>query len=113
MTREGPNLHGVFGRKVAEDTSYLKYSLASMYKDITWNEDNLMRFLEDPKKFIPGTKMLFKGLKSVEQRTGKLGTHNHHCLHMCVRIAWDYSTLNTDVLALGHVMFLASWYPII
>ena len=84
MTREGPNLHGVFGRKVAEDTSYLKYSLASMYKDITWNEDNLMQFLEDPKKFIPGTKMLFKGLKSVEQRKG-INTHAQPSLSSHVR----------------------------
>lgn len=66
----GPNLHNVFGRKVASSQNYSKFSLASQYKDIVWTENSLFVFLEAPKKFIPGTKMLFKGLKSADQRKG-------------------------------------------
>ena len=67
---DGPNLHNVFGRKIASSQSYSKFSQAFQYKDIIWTEDSLFVFLEAPKKFIPGTKMLFKGLKSADQRRG-------------------------------------------
>lgn len=35
---------------------------------ITWNEQTLFEYLENPKKFIPGTKMVFAGIKKVEER---------------------------------------------
>ena len=42
-----------------------------MYKDIVWTESNLFQFLHAPKKFIPGTKMVFAGLQSKQERKGK------------------------------------------
>lgn len=35
---------------------------------ITWNKDTLFIYLEDPKKYIPGTKMVFAGLKKPQDR---------------------------------------------
>nr|CAI5841384.1 unnamed protein product [Callosobruchus analis] len=37
-------------------------------KGITWNEDTLFEYLENPKKYIPGTKMVFAGLKKPQER---------------------------------------------
>ncbi len=38
---------------------------------ITWGEDTLFEYLLDPKKYIPGTKMVFAGLKKENERKGK------------------------------------------
>lgn len=38
-------------------------------KAIVWNEKTLNDYLELPKKFVPGTKMAFLGLKKAEDRS--------------------------------------------
>lgn len=35
---------------------------------ITWSKDTLFEYLENPKKYIPGTKMVFAGLKKPQER---------------------------------------------
>ena len=39
---------------------------------ITWGPDTLFVYLEAPKKYIPGTKMVFAGLKKPKERAGKI-----------------------------------------
>ncbi|TIA49188.1 hypothetical protein D6C77_09650 [Aureobasidium pullulans] len=67
----GPNLYGVVGRKTGEAVNY-KYSEATKQKNITWSEDTLVcvlfHYLEDPARCIPGTRMVFDGVKSVKDR---------------------------------------------
>ncbi|XP_016936343.1 cytochrome c-1 [Drosophila suzukii] len=63
----GPNLGGIVGRKSGTAPGY-KYTEANQKKGVTWTEGNLDEYLKDPKKFIPGTKMVFAGLKKAEER---------------------------------------------
>ncbi|MBW0525199.1 hypothetical protein O181_064914 [Austropuccinia psidii MF-1] len=63
----GPNLHGLFGRKSGMAPGY-NYTKANKDKGVVWGEDTLMDYLKDPKKYIPGTKMAFAGLKKEKDR---------------------------------------------
>ncbi|OQR67192.1 cytochrome c-like [Tropilaelaps mercedesae] len=65
--KTGPNLNGLFGRKTGQAAGY-SYTDANKSKGITWNEDTLFEYLRDPKKYIPGTKMVFAGLKKPQDR---------------------------------------------
>lgn len=65
--KTGPNLHGLIGRKTGQAPGF-SYTDANKSKGITWHKDTLFIYLEDPKKYIPGTKMVFAGLKKVQDR---------------------------------------------
>jgi cytochrome c len=56
-------LNGVVGRKAGSYPDY-HYSDANKGSGITWDEATLKEYLEDPKAKVPGTKMIFPGLKS-------------------------------------------------
>ncbi len=55
--------HGVVGRKAGTVPGY-HYSEANENSGITWDEPTLKEYLKDPKAKVPGTKMVFPGLKS-------------------------------------------------
>uniref|UniRef100_A0A2R9AU56 Cytochrome c n=1 Tax=Pan paniscus TaxID=9597 RepID=A0A2R9AU56_PANPA len=59
--KTGPNLHGLFRQKTGQAIG-LSYTDANKNKGITWGEDTLMEYVENPKKYIPGTKMIFADL---------------------------------------------------
>ena len=61
----GPTLHSVVGREAGTVDGF-KYSKAMKESGITWNETTLRAFLTSPKKYIPGYKMPFPGLKKPE-----------------------------------------------
>ncbi|XKL67111.1 hypothetical protein PGB90_010531 [Kerria lacca] len=63
----GPNLYGIIGRKTGQAPGY-KYSDANVSKGIVWSKETLFEYLENPKKYIPGTKMVFAGIKSDKER---------------------------------------------
>ncbi|CCH60887.1 hypothetical protein TBLA_0D03880 [Henningerozyma blattae CBS 6284] len=63
----GPNLHGVFERHSGTMAGY-SYTDANIKADVAWDEENMKAYLENPKKYIPGTKMAFGGLKKQKDR---------------------------------------------
>jgi cytochrome c len=58
----GPVLNGVVGRKSGSYPGYA-YSDANKNSGVTWDEATLMEYLKNPRAKVPGTKMLFPGLK--------------------------------------------------
>ncbi len=68
--RIGPMLNGIVGNEIAsvEDFKYSKAFLAKKEEGLIWTEEALDTYLTKPKKFIPGTKMSFSGLKKEQQR---------------------------------------------
>ena len=63
----GPNLHGVVGRAVAAHEGF-SYSSALKAKGGTWDAAHLDRFLEQPMKYAPGTRMAFAGIIDAADR---------------------------------------------
>jgi cytochrome c len=63
----GPNLSGIFGRKVASKPGY-NYSDPMKAQAFTWDTDHLDKWLTDPKTMVPGTKMTFVGFTDPKDR---------------------------------------------
>ncbi|WP_139247719.1 PQQ-dependent sugar dehydrogenase [Hyphomicrobium sp. CS1GBMeth3] len=63
----GPSLHGVFGRRPSDTEDY-RFSEAMLKLDPRWDAVTLDRFIERPRKFAPGTKMLFQGIADPQDR---------------------------------------------
>jgi cytochrome c len=62
----GPELSGLDGRKSGTAEGY-SYSDANKNSGITWNESQFKEYIKDPKVKIPGTKMIFPGIKNEKE----------------------------------------------
>jgi cytochrome c len=62
----GPKLNGLFGRKAGTIEGY-NYTDANKKSDITWDEATFSEYIKNPRAKVPGTKMVYAGLKD-EQR---------------------------------------------
>ena len=62
----GPVLNGLDGRKSGTVEGF-SYSDANKGSGITWNKDQFLDYIKDPKAKIPGTKMVFAGIKNEKE----------------------------------------------
>jgi cytochrome c len=58
----GPVLNGLIGRKAGTVEGY-NYTDANKGSGITWDEATFSEYIRDPRGKIPGTKMVYAGLK--------------------------------------------------
>lgn len=63
----GPSLAGIHGAKAGSAKGYA-YSAALQASGLTWDDATLDRFLETPMATVPGTKMVYPGLKDPAKR---------------------------------------------
>jgi cytochrome c len=63
----GPELNGLDGRKAGTAPDY-NYSEANKNSGITWNEAVFKEYITDPRAKIPGTKMVFAGIKNDKEK---------------------------------------------
>lgn len=67
----GPHLNDVFGRKAGTLSDFKSFS-PNMKKagadGLVWNDEQMHKYLENPRGLIRGTRMAFPGLKNVTER---------------------------------------------
>merc|ERR1719463_347059 len=61
------------------DLSLVAFSKATKDKSGEWNEETLDKFFLAPKKFIPGTKMVFAGMKKAPDRKDLIAFLKESC----------------------------------
>src|SRR5215510_7681312 len=68
----GPVLNGLDGRKAGAVEGF-SYSDANKNSGITWNEETFKEYIKDPRAKVPGTKMVFAGIKNDKEVTDLWG----------------------------------------
>ena len=71
----GPVLNGLFGRKAGSVEGFI-YSNGNKDSGVTWDEATFAEYIKDPRAKIPGTKMVFAGVKD-EQKIKDLIAYLH------------------------------------
>ena len=72
--KQGPNLFGVIGRQSGQVSGF-KYTDANKGSGITWSNQTMFDYLENPKKYIKGTNMAFPGFKKEQDRADVRAPH--------------------------------------
>ena len=62
----GPELNGLDGRHSGSAPGY-SYSAANKKSGIVWDEQTFKKYIHDPRAMIPGTKMIFPGIKNKKE----------------------------------------------
>lgn len=66
----GPQLNGIVGRPAGavEGFNYSQANKKAGEEGLVWTEENLFKYLENPRAFMPKNKMAFAGLKDEQER---------------------------------------------
>lgn len=70
VNRIGPHLNGLVGRPIGtvEGYDYSDALLEAGVEGAVWSETVLDRFLENPRGYLPGTSMVFRGVRRDDDR---------------------------------------------
>jgi cytochrome c len=66
QNKVGPELNGLDGRKAGTAPNF-EYSDANKSSGITWSERTFEEYIQNPAAKVPGTKMIFPGIKNEQQ----------------------------------------------
>ena len=64
----GPSLHGLWGRHAGSLSSFSRFSPALKSSAVVWSDETLEQWLADPQAFVPGNRMLFRGVPGDQDR---------------------------------------------
>ena len=64
----GPHLNGVVGRDHGASAGFAYSEAMLSRKGTPWSEEEIYKFLKNPKEYMPGTKMGFAGLAKPQDR---------------------------------------------
>lgn len=65
----GPSLAGLWGRRAGTADGYIRYSQGLKSAEFDWDETTLNAWLAEPDAFVPGTYMVFPGIKQEAARS--------------------------------------------
>lgn len=66
INKLGPSLHGLFGRTAGTAEGFT-FSEAMKGSGLVWDDQTLHNYLANPRGAVPGTKMVFAGVKNPQQ----------------------------------------------
>lgn len=101
-TSAGPILNNVINAKAAtkEGFNYSKAMKNAGEDGLVWTAENLNRYLENPRKMIPKTKMMFRGLKKAQDRADVIVYLTQFSLVSSSEKAEDVFAVSPAVLAI-------------
>jgi cytochrome c len=67
QNKVGPSLHGVVGRAAGAVPGF-NYSPAMKSSGKTWDAASIDTYLQDPKTYVPGNRMILAGIKDEAER---------------------------------------------
>ena len=77
-SKQGPALYGFIGKPAGSNAAF-GYSDAIRESGIVWDEATLDQWLTNPKKLVPGTKMVFAGLKKKAEKKNLISFLVNNC----------------------------------
>jgi cytochrome c len=78
--RTGPRHEGLIGRRVGgvQGFSYSAAMKKAGAAGMVWDEETLGKFLQNPIKFLPGTRMGYAGVKDAQERADLIAFLKEH-----------------------------------